>query len=90
MKKLLLGAALIACLSLNAMSAMAAELTKVKIGIVNASSDIAFFIADKKGYFREEGIEAEFVPFDSGAKMVAPLGAGQLDVAGRLGIGRIV
>ena len=82
MKKLLLGAALIACLSLNAMSAMAAELTKVKIGIVNASSDIAFFIADKKGYFREEGIEAEFVPFDSGAKMVAPLGAGQLDVAG--------
>jgi NitT/TauT family transport system substrate-binding protein len=60
----------------------AAKLTTVRVGIANASSDVAFFIADKKGYFRAEGIDAQFLPFDSGAKMVAPLGAGQLDVAG--------
>ena len=60
----------------------AAAPTVVHVGIANASSDVAFFIADKKGYFRQEGIDARFVPFDSGAKMVAPLGAGQLDVAG--------
>ncbi|WP_246216952.1 ABC transporter substrate-binding protein [Paraburkholderia panacisoli] len=63
-------------------AAHAATPTVVHVGIANASSDVAFFIADKKGYFRAEGIDARFVPFDSGAKMVAPLGAGQLDVAG--------
>lgn len=63
-------------------AANAADLTMVRIGIANASSDVAFFIADKKGYFRQEGIDAKFIAFDSGAKMVAPLGAGQLDVAG--------
>ena len=35
----------------------AAEPITVRIGIVNASSDVGFFIADKKGYFREEGIK---------------------------------
>lgn len=54
----------------------------VRIGITNASSDITFFLADRKGYFREEGIEVKLIAFDSGAKMVAPLGAGQLDVGG--------
>jgi len=58
----------------------AAELVTVRVGIVNASSDVGFFIADKKGYFREEGIKVEFIEFDSGAKMVAPLGSGQLEV----------
>lgn len=53
---------------------------RVSVGVVNASSDIALFIADAKGYFKEVGIEAEFNSFDSAAKMVAPLGAGQLDV----------
>jgi NitT/TauT family transport system substrate-binding protein len=52
----------------------------VSVGLVNASSDAAFFIADAKGYFTKEGMDVKFVSFDSGAKMVAPLGAGQLDV----------
>ncbi len=55
---------------------------KVTIGIVNAVSDGTLFIAQEKGYFKAEGIEAEFVAFDTGAKMVAPMGAGQLDVGG--------
>ena len=55
---------------------------KVSIGIVNAVSDGGLFIAEAKGYFKEAGIEASFVEFDTGAKMVAPLGAGQLDVGG--------
>ncbi len=55
---------------------------KVSIAVVNASSDAALFIADAKGYYKAEGIEAEFVSFDTGAKMVAPLGAGQLDIGG--------
>src|SRR6266542_5633607 len=55
---------------------------KVRVGIVNSSSDAGFLVAEKKGYFKQEGLEAEFTPFDSAARMVAPLGAGQLDVGG--------
>jgi NitT/TauT family transport system substrate-binding protein len=52
------------------------------VGIVEASSDIGFLIADHKGYFRDEGIDVTITPFDSGARMIAPLGVGQLDVGG--------
>jgi NitT/TauT family transport system substrate-binding protein len=62
--------------------AAAAEPVVLRVGITNASSDIGFFIADKKGYFRQEGLTVHFTPFDSAAKMVAPLGGGQLDIGG--------
>lgn len=55
---------------------------KVTIGVTNAASDIALFIADAKGYFAEEDLVDEFVAFDSVVKMIAPLGAGHLDVGG--------
>lgn len=53
----------------------------VTVGTVNASSDVPFFIGDKKGFFREQGLTIKWTPFDSAAKMVVPLGANQLDVA---------
>jgi len=56
--------------------------TAVRVGTTNSISDATFFIADKKGYFKEEGIDVAFIAFDSAAKMIAPLGAGQLDVGG--------
>lgn len=82
MNKIVLSASVAAFMLVGCRIATAADMTTVNVGIANASSDVAFFIADKKGYFRDEGIDAKFVSFDSGAKMVAPLGAGQLDVAG--------
>ncbi|WP_205998860.1 ABC transporter substrate-binding protein [Paraburkholderia sp. Ac-20342] len=78
----MMGAALAMCFMLGPAAAVAAGLQTVHVGIADASSDVVFFIADKKGYFRAEGIDAKFIPFDSGAKMVAPLGSGQLEVAG--------
>lgn len=53
----------------------------VKIGIINSISDAPILIADKKGYFKDEGLSVDYSTFDSAASMVAPLGAGQLDVA---------
>ncbi|HXF33217.1 MAG TPA: ABC transporter substrate-binding protein [Candidatus Acidoferrales bacterium] len=53
----------------------------VKVGIINSISDAPILIADKKGYFKEEGLAVDYSTFDSAASMVAPLGAGQLDVA---------
>jgi NitT/TauT family transport system substrate-binding protein len=61
---------------------------KARVGITNTSSDITFFIADKRGFFAEEDIEVEFVTFPSATQMVAPLGTGELDVgAGAPGAG---
>jgi NitT/TauT family transport system substrate-binding protein len=57
----------------------AQELT---VGVTGTTSDAPYFIADKKGFFKDEGISVRFVNFDSAAKMIAPLGAGQLDVGG--------
>lgn len=54
----------------------------IRVGVTNASSDAALFIADKNGYFKDEGLTVTFTAFDSAAKMVAPLGTGQLDVGG--------
>src|SRR6266542_6644056 len=68
-------------LSMCLTSAASAQ-EKVRVGIVNSSSDAGFLVAEKKGYFKQEGLEAEFTPFDSAARMIAPLGAGQLDVGG--------
>jgi NitT/TauT family transport system substrate-binding protein len=61
--------------------ANAQDLTEVRVGTNNVISDAAFFIANKKGYFKEQGIRITLVPFDAGPKMIAPLGTGQLDAA---------
>jgi len=52
----------------------------VRVGTTNSSSDAPLFIAAAKGYFKAEGIDVEFTSFDSAAKMIAPLGTGQLEV----------
>jgi len=63
-------------------SAHAADAMKLEVGISGAATDVGFFIADKKGYFKAEGLEVKMTNFDTAAKMVAPLGAGQLDIGG--------
>ena len=60
--------------------AHAADPVPVRIGVSADAGGVGFFIADKKGYFKEEGLAVSFVSFDSAAKMIAPLGAGQLEV----------
>ena len=53
---------------------------KVTVGITNSASDAPLYVADKRGHFKEQGLTVTFQPFDSAAKMIAPLGSGQLDV----------
>jgi len=55
----------------------AQELT---VGTTGSSSDAPFFIADKKGYFADEGLKVKLIRFDSAAKMIPSLGTGELDV----------
>jgi NitT/TauT family transport system substrate-binding protein len=60
--------------------ARAADLVTVRVGAAQTTSDAQIFIAEKKGYFADEGIRIAITNFASAANMVAPLGAGQLDV----------
>jgi ABC-type nitrate/sulfonate/bicarbonate transport system substrate-binding protein len=54
----------------------------VRVGMLPNISDSGAFIGMEKGYFLEEGINLDKIPFDSAGPQVAPLGAGQLDVGG--------
>src|SRR6201993_2173342 len=76
-KRLASATALVAAL-LASGSAGAQELA---VGTIGASSDSPFFIADKRGYFKDEGLTVKFIRFDSAAKAMAPLGTGELAVA---------
>ncbi len=71
--------ALMSLVSIPFGAARAAEV-EVSIGLTNSATDVGFFIADKRGYFREAGIKPKFVVFDSAARMNSLFGSGDLDV----------
>ena len=74
-KSLMFGALGLAAL---AMPAFAQE--KVIIGNTATATDIGLYVADKRGYFKQEGIDVQFVTFDSAARMVTSLAGGELQV----------
>ena len=73
---------LAAALALCAAPALAADPIPVTVGTANSATDIAVYVAEKKGYFRDEGLAVNYVAFDSAAKMIAPFASGDLDVGG--------
>lgn len=68
-----------ACGGQSQSAAPAAKSASVKVGTIRAISDAPIFIALEKGYFKEQNLDVEAVSFGSGADMIAPLSAGQLD-----------
>jgi len=70
--------ALIAGLGVAA-SPVAAQ-TTVRVASSGIASDIGFFLAQKKGYFRDEGLTVELTQMANAPQMIGPLGRGQLDV----------
>jgi NitT/TauT family transport system substrate-binding protein len=53
---------------------------RIKLGLLPFSESLAAVIADKQGYFKEEGLEVESSKFDSGALAVPVLQSGRLDI----------
>ncbi|MCW2573683.1 MAG: transporter substrate-binding protein, partial [Frankiales bacterium] len=70
-----------AVLILGVTLASAEALDQINMAASGTSSDIGSFIAIKKGYYNEEGLDVKQTVFDAGIKMIAPLGVGDLDVA---------
>src|SRR5947209_4874210 len=69
-------------------AAPAAQLTQLSVGLTGNTADAPMFIAQEKGYFREQGLDLNFKIFQSANDAVAPLGAGQLDIgAGAISAG---
>ena len=60
-------------------STITAAAQAITVGATSSTSDAPIYIADKQGYFRDEGLEVKVVNFRSAADMVAPLGAGQIE-----------
>jgi ABC-type nitrate/sulfonate/bicarbonate transport system substrate-binding protein len=56
----------------------------VTLNVENFSSvaNVGMYIANERGYFREEGIAINWVPFTNGADEIPALATGQLDIGG--------
>jgi NitT/TauT family transport system substrate-binding protein len=76
------GRASVVILLLALAGAPATAADMVKIGVSRTLSDAGYYIADAKGFFRDEGLEVSITGFNSAAQMIAPLGTGDLDVGG--------
>ncbi|HEY8580610.1 MAG TPA: ABC transporter substrate-binding protein [Beijerinckiaceae bacterium] len=63
-----------------ATAARSQTLLPVKVGVPNAATDVGYFVAHAKGWFKEEGLDVSFIPFPSAARMIAPLASGDLQV----------
>ena len=56
------------------------EKPALKVGILRFSESLPAVIADKREFFREEGLTVEFSRFNSGAESLPLLQAGRLDI----------
>ena len=66
----------------------AQAIDKVVVGTGGSASDAPFYIAYDRGFFKDEGLDVDLIVLDSGAKVIAPLGTGELDVgSGALSVG---
>src|SRR5437879_3291766 len=79
-KAISVSVALVAALALYGLSAGAQTPAAVKVASAHIASDIGFFLALKKGYFRDEGLAVELTQLANAPQMIGPLGRGQLDV----------
>ena len=54
--------------------------TKVKVGMTGSATDVGLWVAARKGFFKDEGLDVSFDTFDSAGRMITLLGSGDLDV----------
>jgi NitT/TauT family transport system substrate-binding protein len=74
--------------SATPVQATATQRVGLTVGVTGNTADAPLYIAQERGYFREEGFDVTFQPFQSAADTVAPLAGGQIDMgAGAIGAG---
>jgi NitT/TauT family transport system substrate-binding protein len=74
------GIALVSALFVMALGATpAAAADKVKVAVVSSLGSAPIFVADAKGYFKDEGLDVELVHFDSAQPVAVAVAAGDVD-----------
>jgi NitT/TauT family transport system substrate-binding protein len=58
-----------------------AQMMTVRVAAAGGIGSAGRFIAQERGYYQEEGIVVEEIPFDTSTTMLPALAAGQIDVA---------
>ena len=71
--------AIVALLALDAGNAAAQQLQKVTVGLLKLSSSGAVFIAREKGYFREQGLDADLKIFTAAQQVPVAVTSGDAD-----------
>ena len=69
-RRLLIAAMGILAFGTGARPASAAD--QIKIGVVHSQGGASAFVADAKGYFKAEGLDAKLILFDSAAPIAVP------------------
>lgn len=64
----------------NDVSTSAKELTKVNVGYLASPEHLLYYVAKEKGFFEEEGIDADLFLFTNSAEGLNAITAGKLDV----------
>jgi NitT/TauT family transport system substrate-binding protein len=54
----------------------------MKVGVIGALSDAGIFIATDKGYFRDEGLDVELVPFKAAPQILPAIATGEVQASG--------
>jgi NitT/TauT family transport system substrate-binding protein len=68
------------CLSLTiTTSARAAEPVPIKVGVVQTLAVGPIFVADERGYFRDEGLDAQIMFFDAAQPIAIAAASGDID-----------
>lgn len=70
-----------AIVSMLASAVPASADTAVNVGVTSSISDAPIFIALDRGFFTEQGLSVQLVPFATPEDIIAPLNAGQVDAA---------
>jgi NitT/TauT family transport system substrate-binding protein len=55
---------------------------KLRVGSIGLNGEIGMFVAQERGYYQDEGLEVEFVPFRSAAEALPALASGEVAVSG--------
>jgi len=76
----------IVVLGIAFLTSCAQQSNKVKIGYMPYSSNLPFFVAQERGFFKKEGLEVEAVRFGSSKEAMDALLTGKIDAEGTIGL----
>src|SRR5690349_19316488 len=66
----------------SAPTAAPVALTPVRMGTQTSVNDIAMWLGAERGYFKEEGVDLDLIPFSNASEMVPSLATDQLEAGG--------